>query len=177
MLGDNNSHQRFGFERWKELPDSNSLITVHIRWGDKQKEMELVTLDEIIDGTKQLLSEEEIAGSKPVHIYVTTEDPLAVDQFRAASASNWIVHSSGPKNPTLAKNGNKEVKMMDAAYESKGRAGLQSLGALLISLQANRYVLATQSNWSRLINELRKSVVDSRCGSCTKMIDLRYGEL
>lgn len=175
MLGDNNIHHTT-FERWKELPDPNSLITVHIRWGDKQKEMELVSMDEIIKGTKRLLTEEELAGSKPVHIYVTTEDPLAVDQFREASAANWIVHASGPKNPIVAKD-SKEVNMMDAAYESKGRAGLQSLGALLISLEANRYVLATQSNWSRLINELRKSVVDSRCGNCTKMVDLRYGEL
>ena len=64
--------------------------------------------------------------------------------------------------------------MISAAYASQGRAGLQSLAALLISLEANRYVLARGSNWSRLIDELRKSIVDSRCGNCTKMIDLRF---
>lgn len=179
---DNHNHnhqehqQELGFGHWRELPDPDSLITVHIRWGDKQREMELVTLEEVINGTKQLLTEEELNGTKAIHIYVATEDPQAVEQFRDAAAPNWRIHASGPKNPLTATEG-EEVRMMDVAYESKGQAGLQSLGALLISLEANRYVLMTQSNWSRLINELRKSIVNSRCGNCTKMVDLRYGEL
>ena len=57
-------------------------------------------------------------------------------------------------------------------------AGLQSFGALLLSMVSNRYVLSTGSNWSRLINELhvRKIVVDPRCNNCTIMIDVAPGE-
>ena len=153
------------FQPWP-LPNADSLITVHIRWGDKKREMKLVTLEEYINGTKSLLTEDEISGVKDVHIYVVTEDPHAVNQFRESSPVNWKIHSSGPKNPTSSSS------MMQAATRSKGRAGLESLAALLISLEANRYVLVSGSNWSRLIDELRKSVVDSRCGRCTKMIDL-----
>ena len=153
------------FQPWP-LPNADSLITVHIRWGDKKREMELVTLEEYINGTTSLLTEDEISGVKDVHVYVVTEDPNAVNQFRESSPVNWKIHSSGPKNPTSSSS------MMQAATRSKGRAGLESLAALLISLEANRYVLVSGSNWSRLINELRKSVVDSRCGQCTKMIDL-----
>lgn len=61
--------------------------------------------------------------------------------------------------------------MEGIAHDSGGKAGLQSLGALLISMQANRYVLSTGSNWSRLINELRKNIIDPRCGNCTTVAE------
>ena len=77
-----------GFQRWPGLPKSDSLITVHIRWGDKAREMKLVALEEIINGTKSLLTEDELAGRKVVHIYVATEDPQALDQFHKAAAAN-----------------------------------------------------------------------------------------
>jgi hypothetical protein len=47
---------------------------------------------------------------------------------------------------------------------------------LLVALEANYFVLTTASNWSRLMNELRKNVLDPSCGDCTRMIDLRPGE-
>ena len=47
------------FQPWP-LPNADSLITVHIRWGDKKREMKLVTLEEYINGTKSLLTEDEI---------------------------------------------------------------------------------------------------------------------
>jgi hypothetical protein len=160
------------FQRWPGLPDADSLITVHIRWGDKAREMKLVSMEEVINGTQSLLTPDELAGNKVVHVYVATEDPSALEQFRqAVIPMNWQVHASGPTNPSKGSH-----NMMSAADSSQGRAGLESLAALLISLEANRYVLATGSNWSRLINELRKSVVDSRCGNCTQIIDLRYKE-
>jgi len=160
-------------QRWPELPSPEDLITVHIRWGDKAREMELVEVAEYIDASKILLTEEERVGTKPVHFYVATEDPRAVVAFQQHAEDHWVVHSSGP----FIRNNAGNVGMMDTAYNSKGNAGLQSLGALLIAMEANRYILTTGSNWSRLINELRKSVLDSRCGNCTKMIDLREGEL
>lgn len=155
------------FQQWPLLPNADSLITVHIRWGDKKTEMKLVTLEEYIRGTKSLLTKDEISGVKDVHVYVVTEDPHAVNQFRKSSPANWKIHSSGTKNPTGSNS-------MQTASRSNGRIGLESLAALLISLEANRYVLVSGSNWSRLIDELRKSVVDSRCGRCTQMIDLAH---
>jgi hypothetical protein len=161
------------FERWIGMPDADSLITVHIRWGDKASEMELASIDELINATQSLLTPDEISGRKPVHIYVATEDAEARHLFReAAEARNWKVHSSGPFNPAIG-----PYFMLWVAEGSDGRAGLQSLAALLIAMEANRYVLTRGSNWSRLIDELRKSVVDSRCGNCTVMVDLREGEV
>jgi hypothetical protein len=54
-----------------------------------------------------------------------------------------------------------------------GTAGRITLGSLLVAMEANDFVSTTASNWSRLMNELRKSILDSRCGNCTHMIDLR----
>lgn len=157
------------FQRWIGMPDADSLITVHIRWGDKASEMELVSLDEVINATISLLTPDELSGRKVVHIYLATEDPAALLAFKeAATQRGWQVHASGPTNPVAG-----AFKMIASAKLSKGRAGLESLAALLIALEANRYVLSRGSNWSRLIDELRKAVVDSRCGDCTKMIDLR----
>ena len=59
------------------------------------------------------------------------------------------------------------------ATQSKGRAGLYTLIAVLIALEADSFVLTTTSNLSRLIDELRKNVVNPRCCWCTSMIDLR----
>jgi hypothetical protein len=59
------------------------------------------------------------------------------------------------------------------AQSSDGVIGRTSLVALLIAMEAKYYVLTSGSNWSRLIDELRKGVVDVDCGNCTVMIDLR----
>jgi hypothetical protein len=64
----------------------------------------------------------------------------------------------------------------DEAAKSKGWAGTANLASLLIAMQAREFVLSTGSNWSRLMNELRKAVLDDRCDGCTRMIDLQPGE-
>ena len=56
---------------------------------------------------------------------------------------------------------------------TKGQQGLQALVSLLLALESEHYVLTTGSNWSQLINELRMAIVDSRCGQCTTVVDLR----
>jgi hypothetical protein len=158
------------FRKWPGLPPSDSLITVHLRWGDKGVEMKLASIDELINATISLMTPDELSGKKNVHVYVASEDPKGLEQFKNASSPHWIIHASGPKNTE------DNQSMMDAGELTKGRTGLESLAALLVSMESNRFVLTRASNWSRLIDELRKNVVDPRCDNCTKMIDLRPGE-
>jgi hypothetical protein len=47
------------------------------------------------------------------------------------------------------------------------------LVSLLLAMEAQYYVVTSGSNWSRLIDELRKNVVDASCGGCTDLVDLR----
>ena len=65
---------------------------------------------------------------------------------------------------------------VDIAEKSKGKYGLQVLASVLIALEADYYVLTTSSNISRLINEVRLSILDVICGNCTKVIDLQPEE-
>lgn len=69
------------------------------------------------------------------------------------------------------------------AASSKGAAGLQSIATLLVALEADNYVLTTDSNWSRLVDELRRSVIDSKCynkrdaSTCiTRMLSVNNGQ-
>lgn len=149
------------------LPDPEDLVTVHMRWGDKRTEVAIDPVESYIRGVLRVL--ESRKSSNPVHIYLASEDNDALNAFMsAASPHGWIIHTSGPTQVTK-----KEKKMME--FRS-GPNGLSSMGALLLSMQSNYYVLATTSNWSRLINELRAGIVDPRCGGCTKFIDLHPGE-
>jgi hypothetical protein len=157
------------------LPDPKNMITVNIRWGDKAREMELQPIERYIYAVTELLmdrpppSDNNSTTDNSIHIYLASEDPAAITAFTAAAPSSWIIHHSGPKIVVQNKN-------MLAQENANGQNGLESLGALLVSLESNGYVLTTGSNWSRLINELRKNVLNPRCDYCTKMIDLKYGE-
>uniref|UniRef100_A0A7S1ZA53 Uncharacterized protein n=1 Tax=Trieres chinensis TaxID=1514140 RepID=A0A7S1ZA53_TRICV len=153
------------------LPHPDDLVTVNVRWGDKGSEMPLQPIWAYMRAVRDLVrTRPKERAHFPVHVYLATEDPEALKRFmEAAGRENppWRVHSSGPLQDR------KDNNMWTFA---SGRRGLESMAALLISMEANRYVLTTGSNWSRLINELRNGVVNPRCNNCTEMVDLYYGE-
>jgi hypothetical protein len=165
------------------LPNPNNMVTVNVRWGDKQLEMDLLPIERYIDGVHEILknrptpppntnkqhTKKDRNEDETIHIYLTTEDSRAIHEFRNAAPSSWIVHTSGP---TISLTNN----FMMAAENANGKNGLESMAGLLIAMESNGYVLTTGSNWSRLLNELRKNVVNPRCGNCTSMIDLSWGE-
>ena len=151
------------------LPHPDDLITVHIRWGDKGGEMELQSVERYIGNISEIImTRPKNREHMPLHIYLASEDPEAIRQFLENAPKDWNIHTSGPTN---------KPGVSDMISMSKDEfAGLQSFGALLLSMESNRYVLSTGSNWSRLINELRKNVVNPRCDNCTIMIDVAPGE-
>jgi hypothetical protein len=150
------------------------LITVHIRWGDKEREMKLVLISEYIEAIYQILDKRPGASRDKANIYLATEDPEAVKQFREAiPSSGWNLYLDQAyveMLPHRVMEYNGSPKMSKAVG---GRAGLVALGSLLVAMEANDFVLTTASNWSRLMNELRKSIINPRCNNCTSMIDLR----
>lgn len=158
------------------------LITVHIRWGDKNEQIAPLPVEEYVRAVQELLKSSAEndgdlvsngAGSESVGIYLATEDPLAVAQFQEEAAKyNWKVYvdmyyQTFTSDRLAGSNGNPRM-----AKKLKGRPGLVALASVLVALQSNDFVLTTISNWSRLINELRKTVIDRRCNDCTRMIDL-----
>lgn len=140
------------------VPDN--LITVHMRWGDKAMEMKLHHEYDYIDAVKRILKQRRKSifqrNDEEVHIFLATGDPPCVSAFVEAAPSTWKVYVS---------------MVMIGSSE-----GIPALGSLLVSMEANDFVLTTGSNWSRLINELRKNVLDPRCNKCTHLVDLEPDE-
>ena len=152
------------------------MITVHLRWGNKNSEMDLVPIYEYILAIRELVSKNKL---DKVNIYLATEDPDAADLFEKSCEKNWTVYrdwtlTKEQFNRKLAKLRGVTDQVM--AEGTKGRYGLECLASLLIATEARFFVLTTGSNFSRLINELRTNVIDVRCGNCTQMVDLREGE-
>lgn len=165
-----------------------NLITVHIRWGNKAMEMELVEIDEYVAAVKKILRRrrQRIGGgigskrispdsSDDVHIYISTNEPTATDLFRKVAPRAWNVYGDAMVGTlseflpqTIQRSNDK-----DFAESTQGRAGTVQLASLLIAMEANDFVLTTGSNWSRLMDELRRNVVDPRCDNCTTLVDLQ----
>ena len=144
----------------KGIPED--LITVHIRWGDKKIEMELVSPTEYVEAINTFVEKHNIA--KP-RIFVSTEHHHAIPKLQeeiASQGKSWEVHHFAPL-----------VASHTVVHANRGPSGRNSLIALLLAMEAKYYVLTTGSNWSRLMNELRTNVVDVACGNCTHMVDLR----
>lgn len=172
------------FDGLEKVPDD--LIAVHIRWGDKEKEMKLVSINEYIKGIQQIIEERKqrnreknggiskgIHGMQPANIYLATEDPKAVQAFRDSIPPEWNLYVDQAFEDLLPHRVAEYNGSPKMSKSIQGRAGLIALGSLLVAMEANDYVLTTASNWSRLMNELRQTIVDSRCGNCTRMVDLR----
>lgn len=155
----------------------DDLITVHIRWGDKFWEMPnrtLVAVKGYMDAVSVLLHE-TYGHNRTASIYLATEDPRAYLEFQAATPTGWKVYydlTVEELNPFRPPKGNRASHM---AKNSKGRAGLAGFASLLVAMEAKLFVLTTTSNWSRLMDHLRRNVINPRCNNCTKMIDLVSG--
>lgn len=150
----------------------SSLITVHIRWGDKEDEMKLVPITKYILAVKQLAND-----SKHVHVYLSTTDPKAVFEFVSQSPKEWNIYVDAYFQEYYKHSAKEEYNVNPhMSLEHDGKPGFMALASLLVALEANAFVLTTASNWSRLMNELRQTIIDPECNHCTRMIDLRPGE-
>jgi hypothetical protein len=164
-----------------EIPPD--LVTVHIRWGDKFWEMDLASIDEYIHAINELLwkrrqhghSEYNNSTVPSANIYLATEDPRAYQEFLQAKPPGWNVYADITLQEIDAFRPKKGNRASWAARNTQGRSGLIALGSLLVAMEADLFVLTTQSNWSTLMNHLRTQIVDPQCGNCTDMIDLRPG--
>jgi hypothetical protein len=165
-----------------KVPDN--LITVHIRWGDKQLVMGLLPMERYINAVHKIVNERKIARNttvssnaddEQVHIYLSTEDPKAVEQFMSTKPSHWNVYLDQyyvEMIPYRHQFGDEYGGNSNLVKLSQGRSGVIAMGSLLVAMEAKDYVLTTASNWSRLMNEIRKNIIDPRCQFCTSIVDL-----
>lgn len=157
-----------------------NLITVHIRWGDNALEVrrQNTPIQRYVQAIETMIQDNNLKSS--VHILLCTEDPVALDAFQEATKTkDWTIHVDPFYTKYLPYRKDREIKYNLASHistQTNGKAGLWALGSLLVAVEANYFVLTTKSNWSRLMNELRKNVVDPSCQGCTKMLDIDEGE-
>jgi hypothetical protein len=149
-----------------EAPD----ITLHIRWGDKWKEMHLVEMQHYIDKVKDIV----IKFSYPpdVKIFIMTEDQRALDEFRALADPRWKVQVYEPAVFPLSTNWREDSPRTVGATGHD--VATSSLVAMFMCLEATHYIGASGSNWARLMNELRQSrnMYSATCKGCTYFHDL-----
>lgn len=156
----------------------SNLITVHVRWGDKALEGSRKNnpIGGFIAGVEKIVEERKIDS---VHILLCTEDPLAEAAFRKAALPMWTIYLDHFYTEFLPHRKDRKVVYNVPSFitmDLNGRPGLWALGSLLVAMEANYFVMTTKSNWARLMNELRKNIIDPRCDGCTFMVDLEEGE-
>jgi len=155
------------------------LITVHMRWNDKKYENKVKNERETLEAVKRIRIARGDNLRHPVSILLCTEDPKAVAAFRWGAPSNFKIymdqfyHEMLPHQPKDEGVYNKVPKMSRNLH---GKTGLWALGSLLVAMEANAYVLVLHSHWSRLMNELRKNVLNPRCNNCTLVEDVAKGK-
>lgn len=159
------------------IPDD--MITVHLRWGDKNIEMKLVSQEEFVASIDGMAKNHSISHPK---VFITTESNHALTSIQAYVSDHrkhWTLYHYAPSvyetrfrfepatNTTIHHN------PMNVARHTGGSIGRASIVSLMLALEAKYYILTSGSNWSRLIDELRKNVVNQLCNNCTVMTDLR----
>ena len=107
------------------------------------------------------------------NIYLATEDPAAVKEFKEAMPTGWNVFVDQFLMETQSHRVHEYNASPKLAQSMNGKAGLLALGSLLVAMESNDFVLTTESNWSQLMDEIRRSIMDPRCDGCTTVIDLR----
>lgn len=149
------------------------MITVHIRWGDKKQELHgLVEIEEYIKAVESLIKKHQLTT---VHIFLNTIDGRAIDAWNEnVKEKNWKTYiwndsvesmSSYDNNPTTD------------ARRTKGAFGTTTMVALLLAMESRFYVITSGSNYSMLIEALRRGVLDKECTGCTDVIDLKHNPL
>jgi hypothetical protein len=67
------------------------LITVHIRWGDKEQEIKLLGIDSYIQAVKHILQQRK-RPLDTANIFLATEDPRALTEFESAAPVGWKIY-------------------------------------------------------------------------------------
>jgi hypothetical protein len=165
------------------IPDD--LVTVHIRWGDKvetydgkrkrRPEMNKVDIHDYIVAVRQIIRQRRGNNqtAETANVFLATEDPAAVKAFRAAMPPGWKLYVDQFLTETQSHRVNEYNGASKMSKRLGGSAGLVALGSLLVAMEANDFVLTTESNWSRVMDSLRQAIVESRVNRRTNMVDLR----
>lgn len=156
------------------------MVTVHIRWGDHHKHhVKRFAATDYADAVVGLLGRNGRSHER-ANVFLMTEDMAAVAAFEEYAQQHhplWTLRYHGPAvamdsrspGPKASENQRKaasrkssgtgllhgtDVSPMSAGRAMGGVLGLESIVSLLLSLEAEYFVLTTASNWGRLAAEV-----------------------
>jgi hypothetical protein len=129
------------------IPLTRGTVSIHIRHGDKSKEMNLVPTSKYLQAADDLVKMHPF-GYRQIG-FMSTEDPSAVEDMQAMNNSWrymwWDV-------PRLNSNGPEQLVLINM---KRGELTMVWWLQLFIALEADGWVGTRGSNWNRLIDELR----------------------
>jgi hypothetical protein len=160
-------HEIFGPQG---APDD--LIAIHIRHGDKKSEMKLLRIEQFVDAAADMIKKHSI---KNPTIFILSDNKEAISGFASAAPANWKI----TYDPTICSNtytskwdGSGTAASLSRQF--KGTPGLAQLLGLMIALEAKHFLLTMESNWSRLLEELRVNLIEGHCKKGESCTDAMY---
>jgi hypothetical protein len=152
------------------LPLPAGAYAAHVRHGDKHQEMTLFNFDKFARGIALAAAAAAAASagnvSRPLTVFVSTEDPSVIDDALALAA-----RSPGEWRVLHVPHARDNAATLTAAERGAGET-LNSLLNLLVALEATHFVGQLGSNWCRLMDELRRVWVGARPACCTPYIEV-----
>ena len=130
------------------VPLPRGTISIHIRHGDKKKEMALVPTQRYVDAAEELVMMAPFGYTRTA--FMSTEDPESI----------WVIGNSTDTRwrylwwdvPRLNSNGPEQLGLFEMR---RGELTMVWWLQLFIALEADAWVGTRGSNWNRLIDELR----------------------
>ena len=137
-------------------------ISVHVRRGDKWVEAAVADDAAYYRAAESVLFAGADAHGLKRRIFLSTEDPAAVDYFKTLGTWN-TTFAEVPRKPDTTKSTIAYTREIGPANEM-----LNSLINLDLALECDAWVGTLSSNWCRLVDELRSTV---RCKADKPYLD------
>ncbi|KAG5180207.1 hypothetical protein JKP88DRAFT_279904 [Tribonema minus] len=162
------------------LPLPPGTAAVHVRHGDKFKEMALMSWRDHLAAVEAAAERERWPERR---LYVSTDDAAVAAEVAApGGVPGWTVHVLPCPEPrkrlpervpcrTEANSDNPGTARIDGVSYAADLT-LVSLEDLLIALEAMHFAGQRGSNWTRLIDRLRLVLAGDPVGCCTPYIDV-----
>ena len=151
----NHSHASFRHNAsWLEgertgVPLPRGTVSIHIRHGDKKKEMALIPTTAYLQAADELVKRNPF-GYRDIG-FLSTEDPSAVEEVMLHNSSFRYYWWDVPRDNS---NGPDQVAKFENTYP-KAELTMVWWLQMFIALEADAWVGTRGSNWNRLIDELR----------------------
>jgi hypothetical protein len=137
-------------DKWGTKPD----VVVHIRWGDKLSSGESTKKNAISEYIDAIIRQN--TGSH-ANVFVMSVSEQAVKLFKQHAPNSWniITEPSLEYYKTLPPNGDSTFGIANTLQKQHGSIGMDLIKSLIYASKAEIFVINTESNLSRLLNEMR----------------------